>query len=186
VVTGAVHLAENDPGAALRAVAPHIGEPASGAGPLDTVGALLVAAAAHRRTGNRREAVRLVGRALDLAGPDQLTTVFIEAGPDIQALLTLHIRPDGGYGPARTRLLRRFDSSAARSASASHALLEPLTNSELAVLRYLPSLMVNEEIAAQMYLSVNTVKSHLRSLYRKLDVTNRRNAVAQARRLGLL
>jgi LuxR family maltose regulon positive regulatory protein len=61
-----------------------------------------------------------------------------------------------------------------------------LTGSERAVLRFLPSHMTNEEIAAALFLSVNTVKTHLRSAYRKLGVRSRREAVAQGRRLGLL
>lgn len=186
VVVGALRLAGDDPPAALRAVQQHVDDAAVDGEPLDEVGALLVAASAHRRLGNRQEAVRLLERALDRAAPEGLARVFVDAGADIQALLTLHIRPEGGHGAAREKLLRRFDAGGSGRAAPSRALLEPLTNSELAVLRYLPSLMVNEEIAAQMYLSVNTVKSHLRSLYRKLDVTNRRSAVARARRLGLL
>jgi LuxR family transcriptional regulator, maltose regulon positive regulatory protein len=186
VVAGAVRLARDDPAAALRAVQRHVDVPAPDDAPLDEVDALVVAASAHRRLGNRREAVRLLERALDRAAPEGLTRVFVAGGADIQALLTLHVRPDGGHGATRQRLLHRFETGAAGGPGPARALLEPLTNSELAVLRYLPSLMVNEEIAAQMYLSVNTVKSHLRSLYRKLDVTNRRGAVARARRLGLL
>lgn len=186
VLVGTVRLAGDDPAAALRAVQRHVEAASPDGDPLTTVGVLLVAASAHRRLGNRHEAVRLLEAALGLAAPEGLTRVFVDAGADIQALLTLHVRPEGAHGAMREKLLRRFEARAGGRPGPSQALLEPLTNSELAVLRYLPSLMVNEEIAAQMYLSVNTVKSHLRSLYRKLDVTNRRSAVARARRLGLL
>lgn len=65
-------------------------------------------------------------------------------------------------------------------------LLEPLTERELAVLAELPTMRTNEEIAQDFYVSVNTVKSHLKHLYRKLDVTNRREAVRRARELGML
>ena len=61
-----------------------------------------------------------------------------------------------------------------------------LTESELAVLRFLPSHMTNQEIAESLFLSINTVKTHLRSAYRKLGVTSRRAAIARARRLDLL
>jgi LuxR family maltose regulon positive regulatory protein len=54
------------------------------------------------------------------------------------------------------------------------------------VLRYLPTTMSNQEIAAQMCVSVNTVKTHLKAIYRKLDVDDRRTAVARARTLRLL
>ena len=61
-----------------------------------------------------------------------------------------------------------------------------LTDSERAVLRFLPSHMTNEEISEALFLSVNTVKTHLRSAYRKLGVRSRRDAIAHGRRLGLL
>ena len=61
-----------------------------------------------------------------------------------------------------------------------------LTGSELAVLRFLPSHMTNQEIAEALFLSINTVKTHLRSVYRKLGVASRRAAIAQGRRIGLL
>ena len=63
---------------------------------------------------------------------------------------------------------------------------EPLTGREATVLQLLPSLMSNDEIAVAMHLSVNTVKTHLKALYRKLAVERRRDAVVRARELGLL
>jgi LuxR family maltose regulon positive regulatory protein len=65
-------------------------------------------------------------------------------------------------------------------------LAVPLTVREIELLRDLPSLLTTDEIAVQHMVSVNTVKTHLRSLYRKLEAPNRREAVAAARRLGLL
>ncbi len=64
-------------------------------------------------------------------------------------------------------------------------LREALTGQELAMLVELPTMKSNAEIAAELFISVNTVKAHLKSLYRKLDVTSRRAAVARARELGL-
>jgi DNA-binding CsgD family transcriptional regulator len=63
---------------------------------------------------------------------------------------------------------------------------EPLTHSESRVLRYLPTHLGTPEIAAELYLSANTVKTHLRHLYRKLGAHNRREAVQRARAIGLL
>ena len=54
------------------------------------------------------------------------------------------------------------------------------------MLRFLPTMMSNTEIAAELFVSVNTVKSHLKSIYRKLDVPDRRHAVRRARDLSLL
>jgi LuxR family maltose regulon positive regulatory protein len=68
----------------------------------------------------------------------------------------------------------------------AHAPVEALTEREATVLRLLPTLMSNDEIAAAMLLSVNTVKTHLKALYRKLGVERRRDAVVRARELDLL
>jgi LuxR family maltose regulon positive regulatory protein len=65
-------------------------------------------------------------------------------------------------------------------------LAEPLTERELTVLRYLQGTLSNLEIAGLLYVSVNTVKTHVRSIYRKLDVGHRREAVRRARELRLL
>jgi LuxR family maltose regulon positive regulatory protein len=63
---------------------------------------------------------------------------------------------------------------------------EPLTERELTVLRYLQSILSNVEIASELSLSVNTVKTHVRNIYRKLDATRRRDAVRRARELHLI
>ena len=65
-------------------------------------------------------------------------------------------------------------------------MIENLTERELIVLRYLPTMLKAGEIGKDLYLSVNTVKSHMRAIYRKLDATNRRAAVERARELNLL
>jgi len=63
---------------------------------------------------------------------------------------------------------------------------EELTDRELAVLRYLPSPMSQRDIAAELFVSLNTVKTHCRAIYRKLAVTDRKAAVQAARDAGLL
>jgi len=64
--------------------------------------------------------------------------------------------------------------------------LEPLSKSELRVLRYLPTNLSGPEIAGELYVSVNTVRSHMRHLYAKLGTHRRADTVARARALGLL
>jgi LuxR family maltose regulon positive regulatory protein len=65
-------------------------------------------------------------------------------------------------------------------------LAEPLSEREQAILRYLPTMMSNHEIAGELFVSVNTVKTHIKTIYRKLDVTSRRDAVVRARELRLI
>ena len=66
------------------------------------------------------------------------------------------------------------------------SLVAPLTERELAVLRYLPTKLSLRQIASEMYVSLNTVKTHSSAVYRKLGVSDRKSAVDTARRLGLL
>jgi LuxR family transcriptional regulator, maltose regulon positive regulatory protein len=66
------------------------------------------------------------------------------------------------------------------------ALVVPLSPRERAVLRYLPTMLTFVEIGSELYISVNTTKSHVRSIYRKLGVVGRRDAVRRARQLQLL
>ncbi len=71
-------------------------------------------------------------------------------------------------------------------ASAARALLDPLSVREVTVLRYLCSRLTYQEIAGALYVSLNTLKSHVRTVYRKLDVASRADAVEAGRRLGLI
>ena len=83
-------------------------------------------------------------------------------------------------------LIAAFERRAATSRSRRRELLEPLSERERAILRYLPTMMSNAEIASELFVSVNTVKTHLKSIYRKLGAARRREAVERARRLELL
>jgi len=86
---------------------------------------------------------------------------------------------DMAEGPQRGHVPRRL-----RDAGARH--LEGLTHGETRVLHYLPTNLSAREIADELYLSVNTVKTHQRHLYQKLGARTRSEAVAKARDLGLL
>jgi LuxR family maltose regulon positive regulatory protein len=86
-------------------------------------------------------------------------------------------RPRAGAPPA---------DRAGRRRTAGPAAGDRLSERELAVLSYLPTMLTTAEIAAELYVSVNTVKTHLKSIYRKLDVPRRRDAVHRARELHLL
>jgi len=148
--------------------------------------ALLAAMVAHRRLGEVAQAAARAGEALGLAEPEAAYRVFLDGGPAVRAAVTVLVPPTSRYAGFLGRILERFDSSGPRLAGAADRSGVRLTDSERAVLRFLPSHMTNEEISAALFLSVNTVKTHLRSAYRKLGVRSRRDAVARGRRLGLL
>ena len=81
---------------------------------------------------------------------------------------------------------RQPTAPAGHEGRAERGLLEPLSQSEIRVLHYLPTKLSAPEIADQLYLSVNTVKTHMRHVYDKLGAHRRHEAVERARALGLL
>jgi len=177
-------IAESDDKGALERIAPLLAEPAGASSLIDRITALLTAAVAHRRLSQASEAGELLSQALALAEPEDACGPFIAAGPPVRSALTVLVSPSSRSAGFAGHILDRFDGRLPRSAGAQPAAL--LTDSELAVLRFLPSHMTNQEIAEALFLSINTIKTHLSSVYRKLGVANRRQAIAQARRLELL
>jgi LuxR family maltose regulon positive regulatory protein len=129
------------------------------------------------------QALALLDRALADAAPERFVAPFRSAGTArlpgllerVVALRTVHA------GFART-LLDTLDDAVPVD---GHGLVEPVTEREKTVLRYLATMLSNAEIAEALFLSPNTIKVHLRHIYRKLDVTSRRAAVRQARELHL-
>jgi LuxR family maltose regulon positive regulatory protein len=79
-----------------------------------------------------------------------------------------------------------LDLLGGNSAASGEPLREPLSDAELRVVRYLPSNLKASEIAAELFVSTNTVRTHLRHIYAKLDAHDRAEAVARARQLRLL
>ncbi|MEV6710201.1 helix-turn-helix transcriptional regulator, partial [Micromonospora wenchangensis] len=152
-----------------------------------------------RRAGDERRAGRLLERVLDLAGRHGHRRVFTRAEPEVRELLAAHLDSGTAYWPQVSDLVRdavpppgqgaygtRGGSAGPRQGDPERPLDEPLTERELTILRYLQSILSNVEIASELSLSVNTVKTHVRNIYRKLDATRRREAVRRARDLHLL
>ena len=121
--------------------------------------------------------------AIDLAEPEDLRQPFRDAGPPAAALIAQHRHVRAAHLDFTAQLLP--ETSVQRPLSVL-AATEHLTERELIVLRYLPTMLKAAEIADDLFVTVNTVKSHLRAIYRKLDVTTRRDAVERARKLNLL
>ena len=97
--------------------------------------------------------------------------------------------PLGDPGSAERAMERALDLAARSSTSppaAPRMPLEPLRDSEIRVLRYLPTNLTAPEIASELYVSRNTVKTHMRNLYTKLGTHRRAEAVERVRALGLL
>jgi LuxR family maltose regulon positive regulatory protein len=106
---------------------------------------------------------------------------FVRAGPIVVRLVS----GLADFLPAfRELILKR--ARKAHSPAPGGDLVDPLTDRELVILSYLPSRFTNTELAEQCYVSVNTIKSHMAHIYRKLDVANRNGAIARAQEIGLL
>jgi LuxR family transcriptional regulator, maltose regulon positive regulatory protein len=193
-----LRLGQDDPEAATVALAPVI----DGSMPLVNahlwvVQAWLLEAIARDALGDAGAARRALERALHLAKPEGLLFPFLlDPAP---GLLERHRRTGTAHAiliseilnllagrkpPARSGPAAGTDTE--REMDGGRGLREPLSQSEIRVLRYLPTKLSAPEIADQLYLSVNTVKTHMRHLYDKLGAHRRHEAVEQARALGLL
>ena len=139
----------------------------------------LLAAVLAERGDDRKNAQAEVVAAIELAEPMLALRPFVEAGGTIRGLLVSQL---GRLG--------RLDAFAERVVAVLPAeqsgVATELTPREIQLLRELPSLATIDEIAAALYVSVNTVKTHLRNVYRKLGVASRREAVVVGRQRGLL
>ena len=186
VMQGRLSLAEGDYHGAIEMVAGCQDGAASGGTLLEKIAGLLVAVVARRRLGQPDRAAELLEQALALAEPSTALRPFLDAGAPVRSAITVLVPPTSGSARFAAVIIERFDTQLPRHRDAAEQADAMLTGSELAVLRFLPSHMTNQEIAEALYLSINTVKTHLRSVYRKLGVASRRAAIAQGRRLGLL
>jgi LuxR family maltose regulon positive regulatory protein len=111
--------------------------------------------------------------------------VFLDEGAPMADLL--RHAGSGGIAPQYVaRLLSEFDRGDAVAADSRQPLIEPLTDRERQVLRLLAQGFSNQAIAERLVIAVGTVKTHTASLYRKLGVSSRTQAVARATQLGLL
>ena len=150
-----------------------------------TVEALVCGAEIADRAGDEARAVDLLDRALRMADGEILLP-FVQARDALGSLLDRHPTIAARWPGRSTDAMADPPTAAARSDSGDLALPDPLTSREEAVLRLMSSTMSTAEIAAELGVSVHTVKSHLASIYRKLSVSKRRQAVFRARELELL
>jgi LuxR family maltose regulon positive regulatory protein len=181
----AICLAEGNPAAALTAVRDVLNRTAPSVGYVTAVEANLLAALAHRELGDQRAAAAAAGSALELAEADRLVLPFAMTGA--LELLEAIPRHKTAHAALLTAILDvMHGSSLAPAEHPSLAGIEQLSPSELRVLRYLPTNLSRPEIASELSVSVNTVNTHVRNIYAKLQAQDRSTAVQRARELRLL
>jgi len=183
--TAVIRLAQQDPAAArleLRAVLDGIAPVNSH---LTRVEALVLEALACRDLGEERAAYEAVDRALNLAEPDRLILPFAMTG----AWELLEALPPRGtsHGAMVTDVLDAVHGGVrTRAGRSAQGPVQALSQSELRVLRYLPTNLSRPEIAVELSVSVNTVSTHIRRIYAKLGAADRSSAVQRGRELHLL
>ena len=178
-------LAEGDPAGALGALHDVLDGTAPVLGYTTVVEAHLLAGLAHRELGDQRAANQAAERALALSESDRLVLPFAMTGS--AGLLEGLPRHQTAHGALLADILDVLHgSSPAASKQPSLPPAEELSPGELRVLRYLPTNLSRPEIAGELSVSLNTVNTHLRSIYSKLQVGDRTSAVRRARELRLL
>jgi LuxR family maltose regulon positive regulatory protein len=145
---------------------------------------LVLQALAHQAPGDIPTALASLQRALTLAQPEGYVRVFVDEGPPMTALLKAAWKQ--GIAPNYVRRLLTAINNTEGTQSVQQGLIEPLSERELDVLRLLGSDLGGPDIARQLIVSLNTVRTHTNHVYAKLGVNNRRAAVRRARELGLL
>jgi LuxR family maltose regulon positive regulatory protein len=178
-------LAEGDPAAALGALRDVLDGTAPVLGYTTVVEAHLVAGLAHRELGDLRAANQATERALALAESDRLVLPFAMTGSaDLLEALPRHQTAHAALLADILDVLHGASPAVKQQSSSLPA--EELSPGELRVLRYLPTNLSRPEIAGELSVSLNTVSTHLRSIYAKLQVRDRSSAVRRARELRLL
>jgi len=162
---------------------------------------LALQAMALQAQGDAEQALAALGRALALAEPEGYVRLFVDEGPPMARLLKALSSQRSAISQSYLgRLLAAFDGATKDERPRMKAgdqplvvhrglppiLIEPLSERELEVLGLIAQGLTNREIAARLFLTLNTVKVHTRNIYGKLDVHSRTEAVACARNLGLL
>ena len=151
---------------------------------------------ALERLGRSTEAKAALLECVELAEPGEWVQPFVEAGEPLMGMLT-SISEAGHHREFIRSVLTAYDQYVAAASRGSgtdvaaphvpdHVGLTDLTNRELDILELLANRLQNKQIGARLNISTHTVKDHLKHVYQKLEVSNRRDAVARATRVGLL
>jgi LuxR family maltose regulon positive regulatory protein len=153
-------------------------------------GLILLALVSSNR-GEMDQALVYLERALSIGEPEGFIRFFVDEGPPMARLLYEALAREIAPDYVR-RLLAAFPVAGTEQSKATESqvfeadLIEPLSDREIEVLQLIAEGLTNQEIAARLYLSLNTVKVHTRNIYGKLDAHNRTQAVTKARALGIL
>jgi LuxR family transcriptional regulator, maltose regulon positive regulatory protein len=145
---------------------------------------LVLQALGRQARGDIPVALASLDRALTLAEPEGYVRIFVDQGPPMASLLRTVAKQ--GIAPNYVRRLLTAMSKTEDTAPVKQGLIEPLSERELDVIRLLGTDLDGPDIARQLVVSLNTVRTHTKNIYAKLGVNNRRAAVRRAQELDLL
>ncbi|MCB8943071.1 MAG: LuxR family transcriptional regulator [Ardenticatenaceae bacterium] len=146
---------------------------------------LLLQALAHQASGESELAVQMIGEVLALAAPGGLLRPFLDEGPPMASLLRKAVQQGISLEFAQ-QVLAAFGETAVAPPPISQSLPDPLSDRELDVLKLLTTNLTGPEIARELMISLNTMRTHTKNIYSKLGVNSRRTAVSRAEELNLL
>jgi LuxR family maltose regulon positive regulatory protein len=148
---------------------------------------LVLQALAYQTQGNIPLALAPLERALTLAEPEDYLRIFIDEGPPMEYLLK-NIKADNKKLKKYIQRLKAAFSSGKPQlfTTGQQPLIEPLSERELEVLDLIAKGLSNKQIASRLFLSQNTIKAHTHTIYQKLGVNSRTQAVASAKSLEIL
>ena len=184
IAAAVLRLAQNDPRAATDAVAPVLDGSAPVVWSAWLIEAFLLEAIARDALDDQGSADRALERALDLAEPDgALLWFLLHPAP---GLLQRHARHHTAHPALVSDILSLLAGQAPAPPVGPPPPVEPLSDSEIRVLRYLPTNLSAPQIATELHVSHNTVRTHMRHLYAKFGTHRRFETVERGRALGLL
>jgi LuxR family maltose regulon positive regulatory protein len=186
LVQARLALADGDPAEALRRLQPDAGL-AAALHPASRVEARALAALARHLMHDDQGALDLLEQALAEAQANGYRQPLLSVGSPMRELLKRRVRAGTAQRALAGELMQALDQQhGLPDNDYRHLLLDPLSDREEAVLRYLPTLLSKAEIASELFVSVNTVKTHTKNIYRKLGVGTRTEAVRRARSLNIV
>lgn len=196
VLEGSVLLAEGRPALAAMAVEPYVAAHDESTSRTYRASAGLVSALAGHGLGRRDLTTRGLETALRMAEEEDLRRGFAAGGHRLRTLIESVAPMMPVYSPVAAVLTATLDAAMrdsrpypgrnSQDAVPAGSTIPPLTDRELTVLRYLQGTLSHVEIAALLYISVNTVKTHVKNIYSKLGANQRKDAIRRGRELRLL
>ena len=146
---------------------------------------LALQALAYQAADEHEWAVQTIGEALARAAPGGLLRPFVDEGPPMATLLREGVK--NGVAPLfAQQVLAAFGEADVPQLQTFQRLPDPLSERELEVLKLLTTELTGPEIARELMISLNTMRTHTKNIYSKLGVTSRRTAVRRAEELNLL